>query len=337
MKILITGINGLVGSFIARKLLDEGHEIYGLVRKKSNLDLLEEIKDKISFEIGDILDIPNLEKAIIGKDWVVHCAGLVSFAPKDKDHLFKINTEGTANIVNVSLTAGIKKLAYISSVAALGRQSKKLKSKNESISEANEWVESPDNSNYAKSKYLAELEVWRGVSEGLPAVIVNPSIILGETDWHKSSTKLFKYVFDENIFYTDGNLNFVDAKDLAEIVKQLLYSEIINERYIVSAGSIPQIDLFTKIAGNFSKKAPRVKIKGLIISILWRFEAIKSMLLGDEPLITKETAETAKRHIVYENKKIKTAINFNFTDLDETLKRVCSSLKENFTKDLEKK
>lgn len=326
MKILITGINGLAGSFIAKRMLEAGHEVFGLIRDDSDLSLLSKIQDKITFEKGDILDILNLEIAVSGKDWVIHCAGLVSFSPKDREKLFKINTEGTANVVNICLANNIKKLAFISSVAALGRHQKDQKNKFQTISEAQEWVDSPDNSNYAKSKYLAELEVWRGISEGLSAVIVNPSNILGEGDWNKSSTRLFKYVFDEHLFYTDGNLNYVDAVDLAIIVDKLLASEIENERYIVSGGAIPQIEMFGRMAQYFSKKPPKYKIDGTLISILWRLEAIKSFLLGNEPLITKETAKSAKRQILYDNSKIKRALNFEFQAVDKTLERVCKSL-----------
>lgn len=326
MKILITGINGLAGSFIAKRMLEAGHDVFGLIRDGSDLSLLSKIQDKITFEKGDILDILNLENAISGKDWVIHCAGLVSFSPKDRDKLFKINTDGTANVVNICLDYNIKKLAFVSSVAALGRHQKNQNASSQTISETQEWLDSPENSNYAKSKYLAELEVWRGISEGLSAVIVNPSNILGGANWHKSSTRLFKYVFDEHLFFTDGNLNYVDAEDLAVIVDKLLTSNIENERFIVSAGALTQKEIFSKMAQYFSKKPPKYKIGSFLISILWRFEAVKSFLLGNEPLITKETASTAKRQILYDNSKIKKALNFDFQPIDNTLKRACNSL-----------
>ncbi len=334
MKILITGINGLVGSFAAKRLIEEGHEIYGLVRENADLGLLSTIKQKITFIIGDILDIPNLEKAIIGKDWVIHSAAIVSFLPKDRDRLFKVNVEGTANVVNICLENNIKKLVFISSVAALGRKQKVTEiDKKEPIfiSEDNDWVESYDNSNYGKSKYLAELEVWRGISEGLSAVILNPSNILGEADWTKSSTKLFKYVFDQNLFYTDGSLNFIDVEDLAEIICKLLNSDIIDERFIVSNNSISQIDFFKAIANHFSKIPPKYKLGNNAVSILWRIEAIKSLLLGTEPLITKETARSAKTNFIYQNNKIKSTLNYEFKSLDESLNRICKSLLEKYS------
>ncbi len=332
MKILITGITGLVGSFVAKKMLTEGHEIFGLVRENADLSLITDILPKIIIEKGDILDIPNLEKAVEGKNWVIHCAGLVSFSPKDRENLFKVNTEGTANVVNICLDKQIKKLLFVSSVAALGRNTKAPKIAPQIITEKLDWVEVEANSNYAKSKYLAELEVWRGIAEGLNAVIVNPSNILGEADWQKTSTKLFKYVYDQNLFYTEGSLNFIDVIDLAEIISTLLNSNINAERFIVSAGAMPQIDFFRKIAQNFNKIAPKYKLKASAIEILWRLEAIKAKLLGNDPLITRETAASAKTSFIYENTKLKNAINFEFRSLEFTLERICNSLIEKYKK-----
>ena len=326
MKILITGITGLVGSFVAKKMLEEGHQVFGLIRENADTSLLNSIKDQVSLVTGDILDIPNLEKAIEGKDWVIHCAGLVSFSPKDRDNLFKVNTEGTANVVNLCLEKNIKKLAFISSIAAIGRNEKLQNINNQLITEENEWTESSYNSNYSKSKYLAELEVWRGVSEGLSAIILNPSNILGIGDWNKSSTKLFKYVFDQNLFYTDGTMNYVDVEDLAEILNKLLNSEIINERFIVSAGAVKQLEFFNEIAKYFNKKPPKYQLKGWAIGLLWRLEAIKASVLGTDPLITKETAKAAKTHFVYSNHKIKNALSFEFRPLGESCERICKQL-----------
>jgi dihydroflavonol-4-reductase len=327
MKILITGITGLVGSFVAKKMLTEGHEIFGLIREKSDLSLIEAIKDDITLIEGDILDVPDLYNAINGKDWVIHCAGLVSYAPKDKKLLLKINVEGTANVVNACLEQNIIKLAYISSIAAIGKDSPKS-SESSIITENNEWSDNISPSNYAKSKYLAELEVWRGVAEGLNAVILNPSVIIGEADWHKSSTRLFKYSFDQNLFYTDGLLSYIDAQDLANVVAKLLNSDIMNERFIVSAGSISYKSFFDKTAKLFSKKAPNIKLGKIASNILWRIEAVRSKYTGNEPLITKETATSAKKMYEYSSLKLVIATQIKFTPIDESLSRISHALSE---------
>ena len=118
-----------------------------------------------------------------------HCAAIVSFNKKNKDKLFKVNIEGTANVVNAALDAGVQKMVHVSSVSALGRIRE-----NEIVTEEMNWTEESSNSQYGKSKYLGELEVWRSIGEGLQAVIVNPSIIFGGSDWSKGSSEIFKSV-----------------------------------------------------------------------------------------------------------------------------------------------
>ncbi len=330
--VLITGITGLVGSFTARRFLEAGYKVVGLKRANSDFSLLQGIENQIVWHEGDILDIMVLEKAMIDIEYVIHTAAIVSFAPKDRDKMFKTNIEGTANVVNLCLEKNIKKLCFVSSVAALGRSipnEKKLENVI-SINEKATWEESPLNSNYAKTKYLAELEVWRGEAEGLNCVVVNPSLILGEADWHKSSTQLLKYVFDEHKFYPQGNLNYVDVLDVAECIFKLTIGNISGEKFILSAGEITYKDFFEKVAPRFHKKAPIILLKASITSIIWRLEAIRSLFTGNAPLITKETALLSSHSFKYPNDKIKQTLGFEFKNLDESLDRVCGNLLEKY-------
>lgn len=319
--ILITGCNGLVGSFIARKFLQEGCHIRALKRAKSDLSLVADVESDIEWVEGDILDLAQLTKAMQGVDTVIHAAAIVSFTPADRHQMLKVNVEGTSNVVNISLAAGIKKFCFVSSVAAIGRK------KNVMLADENtQWEESPYNSYYAKSKYLAELEVWRGIAEGLPAVIVNPSVVLGPGNWHKSSTKLFKYIWDEKPFYTAGSMNYVDVRDVADIIFKLIYSEITAERFILNAGSIKIEHMFGTIAAAFQKKKPLILIPPFMAQIAWRLEYIRSLLSGSSPLITRETALIAQRDYLYNNQKIKQTLQYTFRNLDETITWTCIEL-----------
>jgi dihydroflavonol-4-reductase len=326
--VLITGITGLVGSFTARRFLEAGYQVAGLKRQNSDLSLLQGIENQITWHEGDVLDILSLEDAMQGIDLVVHAAAIVSFAPKDQERMLKTNVEGTTNVVNICLDSKVKKLCFVSSVAALGRKTPNEHTQ-ESIIQINEkatWEESPLNSNYAKTKYLAEMEVWRGQSEGLATVIVNPSIILGEADWTKSSTQLLKYAYDEHSFYPQGNLNYVDVEDLVSIIYQLTTSEISNERYVVSAGEITYKEFLTKVAQKFNKKPPQKLLNKSLTGIIWRLEALRSFFTGKAPLITKETALSSSHSFEYQNEKVKKALNFSFKSLDESLDRICGQL-----------
>lgn len=327
-KILITGITGLVGSFTARYFLKSGFQVSGLKRVNSDLSLIQDIENQIVWYEGDVLDILLLEKVIEKVNYVVHAAAIVSFAPKDRDKMFKTNVEGTINVVNLCLEKKIKKLCFISSVAALGRKIPYEENANHliKIDEKATWEENELNSNYAKTKYLAEIEVWRGQSEGLNSVIVNPSLILGEADWNKSSTQLLKYVFDEHKFYPEGNLNYVDVLDVAECIYNLTTSDISNERFILSAGQITYKDFFEKVASKFNKKTPSFLVTKAMAVIIWRLEVIRTFFTGNAPLITKETALSSSHSFEYNNEKIKKFLNFSFKNLDNSLDRICSNL-----------
>jgi nucleoside-diphosphate-sugar epimerase len=319
--IFITGCNGLVGSFVARKLIQEGYQVRALKRTSSDLTLVQDIAGQIEWIEGDILDLASLAKAIPGATQVIHSAAVISFNPADRARMHKINVEGTANIVNVCLANGVSKLCYVSSVAALGR-----KKNDHLISEEAKWEHSPYNSYYAQTKYLAELEVWRGMAEGLPAVIVNPSIILGPGNWELGSTKLFKYVWDGHAFYTEGSVNYVDVRDVAQIIFQLIRSEITLERFILNGGTIKIKELFEQIAARFGKKPPYLQVTSLVASVAWRIEYIRSLITGKEPLITRETAQAAQKNYIYMNEKVKQTLHYSFYPIEETIAWTCKEL-----------
>ncbi len=328
MHILITGATGLVGNVVTRLFLEKGYQVSVLVRSNSDRTLLLNEAANINWVEGDILDICSLENALNGVDYVVHAAAVVSFVPRDRDWMFKVNQEGTANVVNACLKFGIQKLCHISSIAAIGRPDprKNVTGTEIVLNEDNLWEESSENSEYAKSKHLAELEVWRGIAEGLQAVIVNPTLILGEGDWNKSSTQLFRYIYQEKPFYTGGLANCVDVLDVAEIVALLLISDISGERFLLNAGSISYKDLFFMMADSMGKKRPRFKVGKGIAAVIWRVEAARTWLTGAKPLITKETAQSSARNITYSNRKIVNKLGYKFRPIATTVHRVSKSL-----------
>lgn len=327
--VFITGATGFIGSHIARQFLAAGYRVEALTREKGRTGLLSDIADQIIWHEGDIMDIPSLEVAIAGgRDPkgidVVHAAAVVSFAPKDHKVMDRINVEGTANVVNVCLKAGIRKLGYVSSVAALGRPENKTGDKDAVVylDESQKWEESPNNSEYAKSKYRAELEVWRGVAEGIRTVMVCPSIVLGEGDWTRSSVRLFKYVHEENPFYPTGLVNYVDVLDVAESLFQLMEADSINEnRFILNAGTIPYKELLEQMAAALHKRPPRMQMPRWLTHLAWPIEAVRSWLTGSEPLITRETARSSSSRYAYDGRKITQVIDFQYRPLLETLTR----------------
>ncbi len=325
MQVFLTGITGLLGGEVANQILDKGYKVKALVRNPAKIKFQHPLLEYVE---GDILDVTALSQQMKGADFVIHTAAVVSFAPKDRKAMYHTNVEGTANMVNTALEVGIKKFCHVSSIAAFGRPPLNEMKKVDlvRINEDQKWLASETNSHYAISKYMGECEVWRGAAEGLPMVIVNPSIILGEGEWNLSSTQLFKYVYDERPFYPEGYMNYVDVKDVSRALIQLMESDIHSERYCLSGGMISYKDFFDKIADRFGKKKTSIKVTPGMMGAIWRIEALKSMLTGKAPLITKETAKTSQLKIFQENNKIRKALNFEFNALDNTLNRVCSYL-----------
>lgn len=325
---LVTGATGLIGSHVVRSLLALGQPVSALYRPQNGYGLLADVADKLTWVEGDLLDIPSLEDAITPGCDIIHCAAIVSFVPKDRARMEQINVEGTANLVNVCLQVGVRKLAYLSSVAALGRPEAKGPVTNQPIvlTEDQKWEESPLNSAYASTKYRAELEVWRGSAEGLPVVMVNPTVVLGKGDWTRSSTKLIKYVYDEKRFYTEGDINYVDVLDVADAIVKLLHSTVVNERFILNAGVLPYRDFLTKLAQALGKRPPNIRVPPGLASVLARAEAVRSWLTGAAPLITPETARGASHHYYYPGNRISQVIDFQYHALDETLKRIAESV-----------
>lgn len=323
--IFITGVTGLLGQHFANHYAEAGFSVKGIARNIENPPS-SCVHPNITLIEGDILDITFLAENINAEDIVIHCAAMVSFNPKDKNRLFKINHEGTENIVNVSLAQKAKKLLFISSVAALGKPANTLNTKDKVVINENQmWLDGPENSNYAKSKFLAETEVWRGQAEGLPVLIVNPSVILGEDNWNNSSSRLFKYVWDKNKFQTNGYLNYVDVQDVVRVSSILLDKETsLNQRYILNAGRIKLEDFFKQVEGLFGRQTKRITLSSFWINILWRIEYLRSQIIGSDPLITKETSISTRINILFDNTKGKNAASINYSPLEKSLKRISS-------------
>ncbi|AQG79739.1 NAD-dependent epimerase/dehydratase family protein [Spirosoma montaniterrae] len=325
--VFITGATGFIGSHIARHYLAQGHAVSVLHRSNSGYGMLADVADQLTWHEGDIVDIPSLETAIGPGTDVIHAAAVVSFAPKDRDRMDRINVEGTANVVNVCLNAGVRKLGYVSSVAALGRPVAKNTRPDEPmlIDENQKWEESPMNSAYAKSKYRAELEVWRGVAEGLNAVMVCPSLVFGVGDWSRSSLQLVKYVHDERPFYPAGLVNYVDVLDVTEALYTLMQSDVTARRFILSAGTIPYRSLLEQMATALNKRPPTLRIPPALTRVLWPLEAVRAWLTGNAPLITRETARSASSFYALDGRSITEVTGNQYRPLSETLRRIAGA------------
>ncbi len=319
--VLVTGGTGLLGTHLILALHRRGVQVRALYRQH----IPPVVAQHAEWVQADILDVVALEAAMQGVTEVYHVAGFVSFRPADRELLYRINVEGTANVVNACLEAGVRKLVHVSSVAALGRIRKDAV-----ITEAMQWSEETSNSWYGKTKYLGELEVWRGQGEGLQVVSVNPTIIIGEHgDWSKGSMQIVQSIANGFAYYSMGQTGFVDADDVAAAMIQLMESDVEGQRFIISAENRTYRDFFFMVADALGVPRPRTLITPWKAALAWRLYKVKSWLTGKSPLVTKETAATSLAVVSFDNSKLLKALpGFAYQLLEETVRRVCGHLRK---------
>lgn len=336
--ILVTGGTGFLGAHLLVQLTAQGFPVRAIKRSESSLAFVKHIFQiyatdvprqwkLIEWKEADLLNIFQLEEALDGVTQVYHCAGKVSFVPSSRSRLLAVNARGTANLVNLCLDVPNIRLCHVSSIAAIGRS--RL---DEVITEDRFWKNDPNNSWYAISKYEAEREVWRGIEEGLNAVIVNPSVILGVCNWQEGTGRMFSQVWNGLKFYTNGVTGWVDVKDVARAMILLMNSQVVAERYILSEGNYPYREIFNQIADALGKKHPFIFASPQLTSLAWRFEALRSYFTRTEPLITKESARTASLACYYDNQKFIKQFAFSYTPINETIRATAKEFIKSLSK-----
>ena len=319
--ILVTGATGFLGSEVARQLALSGH-VRCTKRASSVIPPILQHNQQVEWVDADMMDVFALEDALEGVTQVYHCAAWVSLKQADKKPMINTNVTGTANIVNLCLQNDIR-LVHVSSIAAIGQAKP-----GELITENHHLDQSTEFDGYAISKLESEMEVWRGIAEGLDAVIVNPSIIIGANAGIAGSGQLFETVRKGLKFYTSGSIGFVDVEDVAKCMIALMDTTIHAERYIISAENRGYQQITTEIAACFGNKPPATLAKPWMLSLAWRASAVISALTGKAPAIDKVAAQTASVKRGLDNSKIKHAIGIEFKPLSVTIAEICERLKK---------
>jgi dihydroflavonol-4-reductase len=336
--IAVSGASGFLGSYVVCMLLEKGKEVRAFRRATTAMHEFEQIfnyyfssktaeqraqlKQQLTWMIADVNDVPSLEEALTGATEVYHCAAIVSFVQKDRDRLLKVNVEGTKNMANIALQKEVNKFCYVSSIAALGRTKS-----GDFISEETKWNNSKNNSNYAVSKFKAEMEVWRAAEEGLNVTIVNPGVILGVGDWDKGSCKLFKLVWKGMPFFTNGVNGYVDVKDVARAMIELTERSVFKQRFILVGRNVNMKWYLDSVATYLGKKKPSIQVNKLMAQLAWMTDGLKGLITGKTPSLTKETARASLNKFYYSSEKIEKEIGFTFTPMEATIKETCKQFK----------
>jgi dihydroflavonol-4-reductase len=330
--ILVTGATGLVGSYLVLHLLENEEKVRAIYRNSESLEKTKaflklqnkaHLFDSIEWINADITDVPSLEKVFIGVKKVYHCAALISFDPKDEEKLRKTNIEGTANVVNFCLDFQVEKLCYVSSIASLGD----LKEHENIVTEETEWNAEKSHSDYAISKYGAEMEVWRAQQEGLKVVIVNPGVILGFHNSDKGSSEIFLKVKKGLRFYTKGATGFVSVTDVVKIMIQLMDSNINGERFILVSENQSYENLVKSIAKALNAKTPNFEAQTWMTSLFWKIDWVMANIFQKKRIMSKIMSESLHTEDVYSNQKIIAALKYQFENLDDTISEICKKLK----------
>lgn len=328
----VTGATGLLGSHVVLELIKNGFEVIALTRSLQSTAQVEKVfawnntsLPAINWVEGDLSDVHFLIEATTNCDFIFHCAAKVSFDKRDRDELYKVNVEGTANLLAAAQENSIKKFVHTSSTAAIGRAQK-----NATITEETDWDNNGDFTQYGLSKHLAEREVWRAAEEGLSTVIVNPCVILGPGKWNDGSPALIQRVWNGLKFYTKGANAFVDVRDVAKVMVLLAESPIVGQRFLVVGENAAFKTLFYKIASKLAVAPPKYLANRWMSEIAWRLDFLRSMITRKPSLITRETARSANKTSVYSAEKLQKALGVQLSSLDEMLTYACSCfLKEN--------
>jgi nucleoside-diphosphate-sugar epimerase len=330
--IFLTGGTGMLGAHLLLDLTRNGMKVRALRRKSSDLQSVEKIFSwysedaallfgQIEWVEGDLLDKTSLRKAMEGTDILIHAAAKMSFQRHDREAILHENIVGTANLVDLAVEQKIRRFCQVSSVAALGDKDSGIP-----VDEGLSWKNDKRRSAYSESKFQSEMEVWRAIEEGLPAVIVNPSIMLGAGKWNSGSPRLFQTVGKGLKFYTNGSTGFVDVRDVSRAMLLLVQSEewetLKNQRYVLSAENLTYREVFGGIAEALHQKRPTIRANRLLLQLGWRSSALLSFITGRESGLTKATARSATNVTTYDGSKITGKIDFSYTPISQTLQDI---------------
>ena len=333
--ILVTGATGLVGSHLLYELIKKGENVKALYRNQQKInsvkkvfsyydDEADNLLKKITWVEGDILDLYSLNEAFEGVTKVYHCAAIVSFS--DKNKLINENVQGTENVVNRCLDHNIEKLCHVSSIATLGGTVN-----GDLISENTKWNSTKNHSPYAVSKFKSEMIVWRAIQEGLNAVIVNPSVIIGPGFWNSGSGSLFTRAAKGVKFYTTGSTGFIDVRDVVKAMIQLMENEISAERFILNSENVNYKDLFEIVAAAMNVTKPKKQATRKMLTFISALEHIISKIGIKKRELTKDVVRASFSKSNYSNEKIKGAIKIEFIPVKKSIQETAEKFKQELT------
>jgi len=335
--ILVTGGTGLLGSHLLLALVREHEEVLAVKRPSSDLEEVRKVFSRHSSEgnelfrlidwvDADLMDPLGIEPLLLDVDRIYHCAGMVSFSRRDRQRMIDFNVLSTEYLVNTCLRVGGKRLVHVSSSSAIGKAPPGEKAHEDLI-----WAEAKDHTAYSNSKFRSEMEVWRGMEEGLDALIVNPSIILGDGFWKRGSSSLFHRVAGGMRTSTPGMTGYVGVGDVVEAMVLLMESSLRGERYILSEGDYTYSEMMEKISAGLGRPVKMKHIGQGMLLTLARLDGLRELMTGNR-VLTPEQAVAAFSSSMFSSDKIQREFAFSFSPIDKVVQQVATHYRSEFPK-----
>lgn len=336
--IFVTGGTGLVGAHLLFELTKAGNRVKALKRQGSNVQQVlktfswysknpEPLFNLIEWVDGDILDYFSLENLLKGVTEIYHCAAVISFDGNERQKMIGSNVQGTANLVNAALENGVKRICHVSSVAALGSPVN-----GQPVNEENHWTPAKKATAYSESKFFSEMEIWRGIEEGLDAVIVNPSIIIGPGNWNSGSSQMIKLAGNGMKFYIGGITGYIGVTDVVNAMLLLMspenFEKAKNQRYLLSAENLSYKEFFSQTADAFGLPHPKIKATSSMLGIAWRGAKFWGLISGKKPMITREIVSISKSVKEFDGSKITRMFDFQYNPISESIQKTAAIFKK---------
>lgn len=321
--ILVTGATGFIGSVLTRRLVSEGADVRIFRREESSLALLGSAADKVDHAIGDLTHARSLREAMTNVKHVYHVAAKVSFAGRDRDRLHRVNAEGTANVVDAAVAADVDRFVHTSSMAAFGRPD----TQETVIDETTAWRDAPHRSHYARSKRRAELEVHRGIAEGLDAVIVNPSLVFGVGGADTNTHRIVDAVRAGWLpVVPPGGTNVVDVKDVvAGHLKAMVRGET-GKRYFLGAENRSWKEIVDILADALGVEPPSYTAPPFVLKTGAVLAEGVAALTRTRPVWTRAQARSASRTYRYDNTRAREELGCSFRAFQDTAHRIARTI-----------
>ena len=324
MKTLVTGATGFIGSSVVRRLLDRGREVRCYVEPGADRGTLSGLD--VEIVEGDVLDRDALAAALKGCNKLYHLAAIYKLWLPNRRRMYDVNVEGSQVVLLAAQRAGLERIVYTSSIAAVGhRPGKQLASEE---TEFDSWNEAND---YIRSKWLSERLALAFAREGLPVVVVNPAFPFGERDTGPTPTGglIVEALRGKVPGYLEGGFNAVDVDDVAE--GHVLADEKgkLGERYILGAHNLSHREFYEAVtrAAKMAPIARRLPAR-LLLGMAWAMERYAESS-KHPPMITRKAIRYANQYVWFDCSKARNELGMPQTPLEESIDKAIRWFSDN--------